>query len=414
MVYRDALAALFTFGGIYAAGVLGWGLFQLGVFGIVAAGVGTVGAWLGGRADRAFGPRPVIVASIWCLIAVCAVALLTTRESVLLVPVPPDSRLPDIVFMAAGGLLGAAAGALQAASRTLLVHQAEGRVAPGAGLRPLRALGQGHRLPRPGADRRRHRRHRLAAARRQPGDPAFPRRPRAAILGQNRQRAAQENPRMIRRMLAVCLALAALAAPAEAQTAKALFGAKSTPSPHDPHPVGQASRGCLAGAVQLPESGPTWQAMRLGRNHHWGHPVDDRLHRGPEPHRRARRLARALRRRHRPGARRARRGPRQPPDRARRRHLVHAAAAARPQPPRPRAAVGDQRARRRPAARERQLDPVARLHPRGGGARPAGQPHLRHRAGQAADVRRRAGRATGAGCARSGPGGTTTTISTCG
>ena len=32
--------------------------------------------------------------------------------------------------MVAGGLLGAAAGALQAASRTLLVHQAEGRVAP--------------------------------------------------------------------------------------------------------------------------------------------------------------------------------------------------------------------------------------------------------------------------------------------
>ena len=38
------------------------GPFQLGVFGIVAAGVGTVGAWAGGRADRAFGPRPVIVA----------------------------------------------------------------------------------------------------------------------------------------------------------------------------------------------------------------------------------------------------------------------------------------------------------------------------------------------------------------
>ena len=32
--------------------------------------------------------------------------------------------------MAAGGLLGAAAGALQAASRTMLVEQAEGRVAP--------------------------------------------------------------------------------------------------------------------------------------------------------------------------------------------------------------------------------------------------------------------------------------------
>jgi UMF1 family MFS transporter len=131
MIYRDALAALFTFGGIYAAGVLGWGAFQLGVFGIVAAGVGTVGAWLGGRADRAFGPRPVIVASIWCLVVVSCVALLTTRTSVLLMPVPPGSSLPDLTFMAAGGLLGAAAGALQAASRTLLVHQAEGRVSPG-------------------------------------------------------------------------------------------------------------------------------------------------------------------------------------------------------------------------------------------------------------------------------------------
>ena len=130
MVYRDALAALFAFGGIYAAGVLGWGLFQLGVFGIVAAGVGTLGAWAGGRADRAFGPRPVIVASIWVLIAVGIVALLTTRTSVLGLPVAAGSKLPDLVFMAAGGLLGAAAGALQAASRTMLVDQAEGRVAP--------------------------------------------------------------------------------------------------------------------------------------------------------------------------------------------------------------------------------------------------------------------------------------------
>jgi UMF1 family MFS transporter len=130
MIYRDALVAIFAFGGIYAAGVLGWGLFELGLFGIVAAAVGALGAWIGGRADRAFGPRPVIVASIWVLIAVASVALLTTRESVLGIPVPPDSRLPDQVFMLAGGLLGAAGGALQAASRTLLVHLADGRVAP--------------------------------------------------------------------------------------------------------------------------------------------------------------------------------------------------------------------------------------------------------------------------------------------
>jgi UMF1 family MFS transporter len=130
MVYRDALAALFTFGGIFAAGILGWGLFQLGVFGIVAAAVGTVGAWIGGRADRAFGPRAVIRVSVLMLIATCIVILFVGRTHVLGVAVPEGSRLPDLVFMVAGGLIGAAGGALQAASRTLLVDQADGHVAP--------------------------------------------------------------------------------------------------------------------------------------------------------------------------------------------------------------------------------------------------------------------------------------------
>jgi len=130
MVYRDALNALFVFGGIYAAGVLGWGLTQLGIFGIIAAGIGSVGAWAGGRADGALGPKPVITTSILVLIGVCSVVLMTTRTSVLGIAVEPDSRLPDLVFYAAGAVLGAAAGALQSASRTLLVHQAEGRIAP--------------------------------------------------------------------------------------------------------------------------------------------------------------------------------------------------------------------------------------------------------------------------------------------
>jgi UMF1 family MFS transporter len=128
MFYRDALNSLFIFGGIYAAGVLGWGLFQLGLFGILAAATGALGAWLGGRADKAFGPRPVIVTAIWVLIAVCLITLSTTRSSVLFLPVAADSRLPDIVFLIAGGFLGAMAGALQASSRTLLVHQAEGHL----------------------------------------------------------------------------------------------------------------------------------------------------------------------------------------------------------------------------------------------------------------------------------------------
>jgi penicillin-insensitive murein endopeptidase len=78
---------------------------------------------------------------------------------------------------------------------------------------------------------------------------------------------------MIDRLLAACLCLAVLAPAAGAQTAMSLFAGKGTPSPHAAQSLGAPARGCLAGGMQLPESGPTWQAMRLGRNHNWGNPV---------------------------------------------------------------------------------------------------------------------------------------------
>jgi len=62
-------------------------------------------------------------------------------------------------------------------------------------------------------------------------------------------------------------------APAGAQTlAKELFGGKRAASAQKAAPFGSYSRGCVAGAVELPETGPTWQAMRLSRNRNWGHP----------------------------------------------------------------------------------------------------------------------------------------------
>ncbi len=58
-----------------------------------------------------------------------------------------------------------------------------------------------------------------------------------------------------------------------AQTkANKLFGAKRAPSQQSASAFGSYAKGCLAGATQLPETGPTWQAMRLSRNRNWGHP----------------------------------------------------------------------------------------------------------------------------------------------
>jgi len=64
-----------------------------------------------------------------------------------------------------------------------------------------------------------------------------------------------------------------LAAPVQAEKlANKLFGAMAMPSSQDSMPIGSYARGCGAGLVELPESGPTWQAMRLSRNRNFGHP----------------------------------------------------------------------------------------------------------------------------------------------
>ncbi len=141
MFYRDALNGLFFFGGIYAAGVLGWEAFQLGTFGIVGALAGAVGAWVGGRIDSRFGPRPVITTTVVALTVVSAVVISASRTEVFFVPVgTPDSpsALPDLLFLACGAVIGAAGGALQASSRSMLVRQArEGAAAEAFGIYAL-------------------------------------------------------------------------------------------------------------------------------------------------------------------------------------------------------------------------------------------------------------------------------------
>ncbi|MBC2836343.1 penicillin-insensitive murein endopeptidase [Paragemmobacter straminiformis] len=77
----------------------------------------------------------------------------------------------------------------------------------------------------------------------------------------------------MRRIGVLCAVLALLAAPALAETkANKLFGAAEAPSLQDPMPIGSYAKGCGAGMVELPESGPSWQAMRLSRNRHYGQP----------------------------------------------------------------------------------------------------------------------------------------------
>ena len=78
---------------------------------------------------------------------------------------------------------------------------------------------------------------------------------------------------MIRKILTTAAALIGLAMPVNAEPlAKDVFGRVAGPTGGRPAVIGTFNRGCVSGGVQLPETGPTWQAMRLSRNRNWGHP----------------------------------------------------------------------------------------------------------------------------------------------
>lgn len=129
MLYRDALNGMYTFGGIYAGGVLGWSVVDIGVFGILAMVFGAIAAFLGGRADSYFGPKPVILVSIVALIIAAVSIVSITPTSLFGIPVLDEAMLAgrtasDIAFYLAGCLVGAAGGTIQTASRTMMVRQA--------------------------------------------------------------------------------------------------------------------------------------------------------------------------------------------------------------------------------------------------------------------------------------------------
>ncbi|WP_339108845.1 MFS transporter [Thioclava sp. GXIMD4216] len=123
MLYRDALNGVYVFGGLYAAGVLGWSITQIGIFGILSIITGAIFAWLGGRADDGFGSKPVIIACLLMLIAAVLGIISITPDHVFGLPVTAESAAPDIAFFVLGCVIGGAGGALQSASRVMMVHQ---------------------------------------------------------------------------------------------------------------------------------------------------------------------------------------------------------------------------------------------------------------------------------------------------
>lgn len=132
MVYVDALVALFAFGGLYATGIFGWSTVEIGAFGILLTVAGTAGAFLGGALDDRFGPKPVVMTALVILfMAAGGILSLSADRALFVIPITPPqpgdglfSATGERLYLAFGLVIGSVAGALQAASRTLLVRLA--------------------------------------------------------------------------------------------------------------------------------------------------------------------------------------------------------------------------------------------------------------------------------------------------
>ncbi len=108
-VYRDGLSAVFTFGSIIAGIVFGFGFTDLVIFGIalnIVAGVSTI---LAGRLDDRFGPKRVILISVFGLVICCLIVFF-------------GSGLGQPLFWAVGIVLAMFVGPAQAASRSFLAR----------------------------------------------------------------------------------------------------------------------------------------------------------------------------------------------------------------------------------------------------------------------------------------------------
>ena len=133
MLYSDAQIALITFSGIYAAGVMHWGVLEMTAFGVLMSSFAALGGLLASVLDRAVGPKRSvqieIVGTIVALVILLAVSPAGMRFVFTVQPDAPPlwsgpvfTKTPEIVFLALGGVVAVFNTAVFASSRTFLTR----------------------------------------------------------------------------------------------------------------------------------------------------------------------------------------------------------------------------------------------------------------------------------------------------
>ncbi|GGE91932.1 MFS transporter [Massilia psychrophila] len=133
MLYSDAQIALILFSGIYAAGVMHWGVLQMTAFGVLMSFFAALGGLLASVLDRVLGPKRAvqleIIGTIIGLVTLLGVSpagmkyVFTTQANA--APLwngPVFTTLPELVFLGLGGIVAVFNTAIFASSRTFIMR----------------------------------------------------------------------------------------------------------------------------------------------------------------------------------------------------------------------------------------------------------------------------------------------------
>jgi UMF1 family MFS transporter len=134
MLFTDGMTALLLFGGVYAAGVMRWGVLEMLAYGILLSVFAVIGGFVGAALDAAVGPRRAVQIEIAAAIACLTAQLGMGREKILfawafdpaaqpaLWDGPMFRTLPEVIYLVIGFGIAIFVTAHYASSRTLLTR----------------------------------------------------------------------------------------------------------------------------------------------------------------------------------------------------------------------------------------------------------------------------------------------------
>lgn len=134
MLYNDGMTALLVFGGLLAAGLMGWGALEMLAYGISLSVFGVFGGLAAPWFDRVLGPRKAVQLEIAGSLLVLGATLGMGRDKILYLwrhdpavhaPLwdgPLFRTLPEVIYLGLGLLMAVFVTAQYASSRTLLIR----------------------------------------------------------------------------------------------------------------------------------------------------------------------------------------------------------------------------------------------------------------------------------------------------